>query len=159
MSKKRESDPICDDELLVRRVRVERFKSDRIPIVSPSAFEPRTKGDSQDVDGISLYRLDCLESVSDALRTISDDIKRQQTGVVAIQVLEVRSIRSMKLSVAESYEDESKPDRIAGHVVIPELNSSAYSADKTLIKQAMLDLATYASASDRILVTPLHQPP
>ncbi|MFZ4083400.1 MAG: hypothetical protein ACOYKN_19385 [Pirellula sp.] len=77
MSKKRESDPICDDELLVRRVRVERFKSARIPIVSPSAFEPRTKGDSQDVDGISLYRLDCFESVLDALRTISDDIKRQ----------------------------------------------------------------------------------
>jgi hypothetical protein len=74
MSKKRESDPISDDELLVRRVRVERFKSDRIPIVSPSAFEPRTKGDSQDVDGISLYRLDCLESVLDALRTISDDM-------------------------------------------------------------------------------------
>ena len=119
MSKKRESDPISEDELLVRRVRGERFRSEKVPFVSPSAFEPRTSGDFPDVDGISLYRLDCLESVLDALRTISDDMKRQQTGVVSIQVLEVRSIRSMQLTVAESYEDELKPDRIAGHVVIP----------------------------------------
>jgi hypothetical protein len=154
MSKKRESDPISEDELLVRRVWVERFRSDKVPFVSPSAFEPRTTGSSPDVDGISLYRLDCLESVWDALRTISDEIKRQQTGVVSIQVLEVRSIRSMQLTVAESYEDELKPDRIAGHVVIPELNSLEYSAKKSVIKQAMLDLATYASASDRIMVKP-----
>lgn len=155
MSKKRESDPISEDELLVRRVWFERFKSDRVPIVSPSAFEPRIKGNSQDVDGISLYRLDCLESVLDALRTISDEIKRQKTGVVAIHVLEVRSIHSMKLSVAESYEDASKPDRIAGHVVIPELNSREYAAKKEDMKQAMLELATLASEKDRILVDPV----
>ena len=154
MSKKRESEPISEDELLVRRVWHERFRSEKVPFVSPSAFEPRTTGDSPDVDGISLYRLDCLEDVLDALRTIPDEMKKKQTGVVSIQVLEVRSIRSMQLTVAESYEDEFKPDRIAGHVVIPELNALAYSANKTLIKQAMLDLATYASAKDRILVKP-----
>jgi hypothetical protein len=154
MSKKRESDPISEDELLVRRVWGERFRSDKVPFVSPSAFEPRTTGNSPDLDGISLYRLDCLESASDALRTILDDKKKQQTGVVSVQVLEVRSIRLMQLTVAESYEDELKPDRISGHVVIPELNSSAYSSNKTLIKQAMLDLAIYASAADRILVKP-----
>ena len=154
MSKKQESDPILEDELLVRRVRVERFRSVKVPFVSPSAFEPRTTGDSPDVDGISLYRLDCLENVLDVLRTISDDMKRRQTGAVSIQVLEVRSIGSMRLTVAESYEDELKPDRIAGHVVIPELNSLAYSANKTLLKQAMLDLATYSSATDRILIKP-----
>lgn len=158
MSKKRESDPISEDELLVRRVWVERFRSDKVPFVSPSAFEPRTTGSSPDVDGISLYRLDCLGNVRDALRTIPDDTKRQQTGVVSIQVLEVRSIRSMQLTVAESYEDELKPDRIAGHVVIPELNSKAYSTNKTLIKQVMLDLAIYASAADRVLVIPTNTP-
>ena len=154
MSKKRESDPISEDELLVRRVWGERFRSGKLPFVSPSAFEPRTTGDSPDVDGISLYRLDCLESASDALRTILDDKKKQQTGVVSVQILEVRSIRSMQLTVAESYEDELKPDRIAGHVVIPELNSLEYSAKKSEMKQAMLDLATYASPLDRILVKP-----
>ncbi len=154
MSKKRESDPISEDELLVRRVWHERFRSEKVPYVSPSAFEPRTTGVSPDVDGISLYRLDCLENVLDALRTISDDRKREQTGVVAIQVLEVRSIRSMQLTVAESYEDELKPDRIAGHVVISELNSLEYSTKKTVMKQAMLELATHASATDRILAKP-----
>lgn len=156
MSKKRESDPISEDELLVRRVRVERFRSKKVPYVSPSAFEPRMTGDSPDLDGISLYRLDCLESAMDALRTISDATKKQQTGVVAIQVLEVRSIRAMKLSVAESYEDVSKPDRVAGHVVIPELNSRDF-ADKDKkehIKQAMFALANCASPKDRILVHP-----
>jgi hypothetical protein len=154
MSKKQESDPISEDELLVRRVRVERFRSNKVPYVSPSAFEPRTKGDSQDVDGISLYRLDCFESALDALRTIAIETKRMETGVVAIQVLEVRSIRAMKLSVTESYEDVSKPDRVAGHVVIPELNSREYASKKNDMKQAMFALASYASAADRILVKP-----
>ncbi len=86
--------------------------------------------------------------------TIWEEQTRQQNGVVSIQVLEVRSIRSMRLTVAESYEDECKPNRIAGHVVIPELNSLEYSAKKTVMKQAMLDLATYASATARILVNP-----
>jgi hypothetical protein len=154
MSKKRESDPISEDELLVRRVRVEKFRSNKVPYISPSAFEPRTKGDSQDVDGISLYRLDCLENVLDALRTIRDETKRQETGVVAVQVLAVRSIRAMNLAVAESYDDVSKPDRVAGHVVIPELNSREFTAKKEEMKQAMFELATLASAEDRILVKP-----
>ncbi|MCU0721843.1 MAG: hypothetical protein MUC83_19185 [Pirellula sp.] len=156
MSKKRESDPISEDELLVRRVWVKRFRSDKVPFVSPSAFEPRTEGDSPDIDGISLYRLDCLENASDALGTILDEQKRQQNGVVSIQVLEVRSIRSMRLTVAESYEDELKPNRIPGHVVIPELNSLEYAAKKTVMKQAMLELATYASAPVRVLVNPVN---
>ena len=87
MSKKRESEPKSEDELLVRRVWHERFRSEKVPFVSPSAFEPRTTGDSPDVDGISLYRLDCLEDVLDALRTIPDEMKKKQTGVASIQVL------------------------------------------------------------------------
>jgi hypothetical protein len=98
--------------------------------------------------------LDCLENVLDALRTIRDETKRQETGVVAVQVLAVRSIRAMNLAVAESYDDVSKPDRVAGHVVIPELNSREFTAKKEEMKQAMFELATLASAEDRILVKP-----
>jgi hypothetical protein len=53
---KHESEPIGDDEWLLRRVRRERFRPLQIPLIAPAAFEPRIKGRDPDVDGISLFR-------------------------------------------------------------------------------------------------------
>lgn len=53
---KSEDDPITDDEWLLRRVRVEKFRTNKLPVVSPNAFEPRIRGRDPDGDGISLHR-------------------------------------------------------------------------------------------------------
>jgi hypothetical protein len=41
---KSETEPISDDEWLLRRIRVERFRLDKTPLISPDAFARRTKG-------------------------------------------------------------------------------------------------------------------
>ena len=50
-----ESDPSADDEWLIRLVWKDRV-TNRVPVISPNAFEPR----KDETDGISFYRRDCL---------------------------------------------------------------------------------------------------
>jgi hypothetical protein len=65
---KSEHDPITDEEWLLRRVRKEQFRTEKTPIISPNAFEPRIKGQDPDTDGISLYRAQCLSDPGEAVR-------------------------------------------------------------------------------------------
>src|SRR5689334_1348658 len=70
---KSEGDPITDDEWLLRRVRIEKFRTDRVPIISPNAFEPRVRGCDVDMDGISLYRAACIADPSEVLATVAPE--------------------------------------------------------------------------------------
>ncbi|HXG08676.1 MAG TPA: hypothetical protein VNK04_02710 [Gemmataceae bacterium] len=142
---KAETDPITDDEFLLRRVRIERFRTDQIPIISPNAFEPRIQGRDPDTDGISFYRAACLNE-PDEILALLDPQRWRENGIVR---LSVSFLKSLNLSVV------SKPDaRVNGHVVIPELNSRDYQADKARFKPIMLKLAEEASKDENIVRRP-----
>ena len=145
---KPETDPIADDEWLLRRVRVERFRTDKTPIISPNAFEPRLPGPKvrdPDTEGISLYRQECLASPEAILGTVDED-KRHAYGIVRIPV---SLLRTLNLTI------EIRQDtRILGHVVIPELNATAYTADKASFTPTLLRLAEAASEDANILRRP-----
>jgi hypothetical protein len=142
---KAETDPITDDEWLLRRVHFEKFKTDEVPIITPSAFDPRIKGRDPDTDGISLFREACLADPVEVLATIPSDNRHLQ-GIVRVAV---SFIKSLGLSV------ESKPDeRVKGHVVIPELNAAAYKANKARFTPIKLSLATEASKEENIVRWP-----
>lgn len=142
---KAETAPIADDEWLLRRVRVEKFRTDKVPIISPNAFEPRIKGRDPDTDGISLYRAACLDDASEVLATIAPE-RRHEYGIARVSV---SGLRSLGLSV------ESKPDdRIRGHVVIPELNSRDYESDKSRFTPIKEKLARMASENENIVRSP-----
>lgn len=142
---KDEGDPITDDEWLLRRVWNKRFRTDKTPIVSPNAFEPRLTGRDRDADGISLYRAECLDDPTDILATL-DPARRPETAVVRVRV---SSIRSWGFSV------RSKPvPEIKGHVTIPELNAGDYEADKGRFTPIKERLATEASRDENVLQHP-----
>ncbi len=133
---KDETDPIAEDECLLRRVRVEKFRTTDVPIISPNAFEPRVKGRDTDADGISLYRRDCLNDPAEILAHLPPE-KRNVTGIVGVTVREITRL-GMTVRIAPD------PD-IKGHVVIPELNASAYATDKSAFTHIKLALAEAAS--------------
>jgi hypothetical protein len=142
---KAETDPIADDEWLLRRVRIEQFRTNKVPIISPNAFEPRIKGRDPDTDGIRFYRAACLEDPSEVLATI-DPKRWHEYGIVRISV---SLLKSLQLSV------RSKPDdRIRGHVVVPELNSVDYESDKSRFTWIKARLADHASEDENIVKQP-----
>jgi hypothetical protein len=142
---KAESDPVTDDEWLLRCVFFKRFRTDELPIISPNTFEPRDKKSRQpDTDGISLYRAACLADVSEILAPIAED-KRALTGIVRIPVA---LLQTLGLSV------KIKPDVVRGHVVIPELREELYFADKAKFTPIKLALAVEASKDENIVRWP-----
>lgn len=142
---KTETDLITDDEWLLRRVRIEKFRTDKNPIISPNAFEPRIKGRDPDTDGISFYRAACLADPSEVLATIPPE-RRGEYGIVRISV---SLLKSLQLSV-KSRQDE----RIRGHVVVPELNSEDYQSDKPRFTPIKEKLAAQASEDENIVKQP-----
>lgn len=142
---KSEAEIVTDDEWLLRRVHKDRFRSEKVPILSPRAFEPRVKGRDPDDDGISLYREACLSSPEDVLATVAAE-KRPDFGVVRLPVL---AFRQMNLDIVPAPDD-----RIPGHVVIPALNSRDFAAAKSAYTPLLLDLATLASEDANIVVSP-----
>jgi hypothetical protein len=133
---KSESDPIDDDELLIRRIHRDRYKTDRVPKVSASGFEPRYRGNDPDTTGISLYRLACLQHADDVLLPVPEEKRRDQ----ALVTVSVRFLKSLGLSVRSESDGA-----VAGHVVIPELNSGDYEANKTGFTKYLKDLANESS--------------
>ena len=132
---KPETDPISPDEWLIRLVFHTRFTA-KAPIIGASAFEPRVVGDAPDVDGISLFRRDCLNEPTDALLAIRET-SRSLTGLVQ---LPVSLFTELGLSVRVKCIPES-----AGHVVISELNSTVYAANKARFTPIRKRLAEVAS--------------
>lgn len=146
---KTEADPITEDEWLLRRVHKTKFRTTKAPIISPSAFEPRVKGNDPDWDGISLYRAACLNIPNEILATVAPE-KLPEIGVVRIQV---KDLRDLGLTV------EPKPDpHVKGHVVIPEFNARDFAGDKSRFTPSMLALATLASDDSNILIWPAELP-
>jgi hypothetical protein len=146
---KPETDPIADDEWLLRRVRVERFRTDKTPIISPNAFEPRVKGRDIDHDGISLYREACLNAPADILTTVAED-RRHEYGIVRVPI---SLLRTLNLSV--QFRQDA---RVLGHVVIPELNAEAYAVDKARFTPIKEQLAAVASEDENIIRRPSGEP-
>jgi hypothetical protein len=144
---KNEADPITDDEWLLRRVHKSRFKTNKTPIISPSAFEPRIEGRGRDpdIDGISLYREACVAAPEDILATVAVD-KREDQGIVRIPVAALRQL---------NFAIDSKPDsQILGHVVIPDLNSENFASAKASYTPVLVDLARLASQDENIVRRP-----
>jgi hypothetical protein len=149
LSLKDESEPITDDEWLVRRVPANRFRTHKVPYVSPGAFEPRVKGEAPDEEGISLYRLACLGSIQPILDFIGDPRKQLLTGFVRMRVSE---IRGLGLSIVADRDND-----LVGHVVIPELSAEAWRDTehrRPACRQYMMELAELASRPDAILYGP-----
>lgn len=146
---KDETDPITDDEWFLRRVRVEKFRTDKVPIISPNAFEPRVKGRDPDADGISLYREECLAQAEEVLTGVSMD-RWHEYGIVRIPASLLKSLNLTVRSVPD--------DRVKGHVVIPELNASDYESDKAKFTPIKERLAAVASENDNILRSPTPPP-
>ncbi len=142
---KPESEPISDDEYLLRRVHRDRFRSDRAPVVSPNAFEPRIKGRDPDADGISLFREACVAAATDILATIPEE-KRNEYAIVRVPVTLFKDLGLTARPVPD--------DRVLGHVVIPELNAADYDADKTRFTPVKLALATAASEDAAVVQRP-----
>lgn len=137
-SMKAETDPITDDEWLVRLVWGDRL-TNRVPVISPNAFEPR----ATETEGISLYRLDCLNDPTDALMPIQES-KQPRYAIVKIPV-------SLLISLGLS--TQPQPGQVPGHVVVPELNITDYNADKARFTPIKLRLAE--AASENIIRRPL----
>lgn len=136
---KDEAEPIADDEWLVRLVWSDFMKPPGITI-TPSAFEPKPR----ETTGISLFRLDCLQEVIQALEAIPDPEKRQRYGIVKIPI---SLLHELGLS--------AKPDPISavtGHVIVPELNITEYKAKKAHFTPIKLSLAE--AATKNVLYVP-----
>jgi hypothetical protein len=142
---KSEDDPIADEEWLLRRIRVEQFRTDKLPVISPNAFEPRIKGRDPDADGISLFRAACLADPSAVLATISAE-RLHEYGIVRIQV---SFLKSLNLTVVSK-----RDERIKGHVVIPQLNSDDYQSDRARFTSIKVKLAIEASQDENIVRRP-----
>jgi len=128
---KAETDPITEDECLIRLVWEGRVTT-RVPIISPNAFEPR----KTETDGISFYRRACLNHPADALIPIAPD----KRGRYAIVEIPVSLLTTLGLSV--------RPEPIAavpGHVVVSEINITSYLANKPRYTPIKLRLAEAAS--------------
>ena len=142
---KSEDEPITDDEWLLRRIRIEQFRSDKVPLISPNAFEPRIKGRDPDTNGISLYREACLADPADILATVAEE-KRQEYGIVRIPM---SLLHSLGMTAVIDHDD-----RIKGHIVIPEFNSTDYEQDKASFTPIKLAFAIEASKDENIVRAP-----
>lgn len=137
---KAESEPISEDEVLWRRVRREKFRSDQTPALSYKAFEPRIKGREPDVDGISLFRASCLSSPT-VIRG-----NPNENGIVQIPVV---AIRRMGLTVVSS-----PTEAVPGHVVIQEINAAGWVSSKDRLRMIVEELALIASEPGNIVLRP-----
>lgn len=140
---KAETDPITADEWLLRLVWEDRF-TQKVPVISPRTFEPRT-GKHPDTDGLSLFREACVANPTDVLVVIGED-KRARYGIVR---LPVTALGGLGLTVSAS-----PIDTVAGHVVIPELNSTAFQDKANTPFFVATQLALAKIASENIV----HQP-
>ncbi|MBI3821687.1 MAG: hypothetical protein HY289_03295 [Planctomycetes bacterium] len=136
---KAETESISEDEWLIRLVWHDRL-TNRVPIISPNAFEPR----DTETDGISLYRLDCLRDPTDALIPIAE-AKRPRYAIVKIPA-------SLLKSLGLTAQPNPRQD-VPGHIVIPELNIIDYKRDKARFTPIKLRLAE--AASENIVRRPI----
>jgi hypothetical protein len=130
---KSEDEPITEDEFILRLIRPKLLKP-RLPIpIVAEAFRPS----SGDDDGISVVREACISTCTEALNLIEDEEKRRGYSIARLRIID---ILGLNLTV--------RPDRhpkVAGHGVIPQMNSVEYPKNKGLLKPIQARLAALAS--------------
>jgi hypothetical protein len=129
---KPESEPVTDDEFVIRLVWHAFFREGAEMCVVPRAFNPR----DDETTGISVFRAACLGHFLDTLAVIAPG-KRKFYYLVALPVSE---LRTLGITV--------RPDAIPevpGHAVLSELNSTAVLMDKGRWKPILESLARLAS--------------
>jgi hypothetical protein len=134
MAMKAETDPITEDEWLIRLVWETKLKvKDQAILIAANAFEPLPN----DTDGLSLFRRACLKDPGDALLAIAVEEKRRRYAIAQVPA---SLLPSLGLSV------RSAPiAAVPGHVVIPEINIADYTANKarfTPVKQRLAEVAS-----------------
>ncbi len=129
---KHEGEPVSADENIVRLVWREFLRPGELVPILPVAFKPRPN----DTEGVSVFRLACLDSPLDALTAMLPE----KRGGYAIAVFPVSELTALGLSVKPA-----KIDSVPGHAVIPELNFATVSADTTTWKMVQLALAQIAA--------------
>lgn len=129
---RQEDEPVLPEESVLRLIWRDYFRPGLDLEVQPAAFEPR-KNES---DGISVFRLACLDNPSDALAVIAED-KRDK---YAIAVLPVAAVLALGLTV-----NPAKIAAVPGHAVLPELSAPSCKADKARCKTLQKKLAEIAS--------------
>ena len=145
---KSESEPITDDDWLIRRVHKMYWLAESFPFIIPEAFRPREKGDAPDLTGISVHRLSCLQCLEESLAKVPAD-KLGAAGLVRFQVSELTALGWSVVTEA----DNDDPI-IPGHCVIPELSVQSYEANKQLRKLGMATLAELASRPNCLVLVP-----
>ena len=146
---KLESDPITDDEWLLRRIPAVRVRLNKTPIISPNAFEPLMPGPKvrhPDIDGINLYRMACLSDPNEVLATV-DPSRHSEFAIARIPI---SLIKMLQLTVVPIFDS-----RVPGHVVIPELSTNFYNSNEPRFKIILAHLAAVASEPANLLLRPL----
>ena len=129
---KNEDEPVSADENIVRLIWREFLRPGEMVPILPVAFKPR----ANEMEGVSVFRLACLNKPMDALTAMLPE----KRGGYAIAVFPVSELYALGLSVMPA-----KIDSVPGHARIPELNFAAVSADTSAWKVIQLALAQIAA--------------
>jgi hypothetical protein len=139
---KLETDPLTDDEAVLRLVHLSRYDPRApSPVVAPDFLRPTER----DTTGVSVFRDQCLSSPEQALLAVPD-AKRMLYSIVK---LPIALLQSYGLSVIPDPIEEAP-----GHMVIPELSIERYKANKESLKKVQLLLAQFAVSSVVLTAAP-----
>lgn len=139
---KDETSPVSPDELVVRLVWRDFHRPGQDQPVLDRAFLPR----SNETTGISVFRLACLSTVTDALKVMAPE-KRDGYALALIPVAE---LTALGLSV-----EPAKVDEVPGHALLPELNRTLLTDDPEKCRDLQHSLAVLAAKN---LIPPAEQP-
>lgn len=129
---KDENSPVSADEVVIRLIWTDFYKPGLPVSVSAKAFLPRPN----DPEGISVYRLACVSDAKDVLVVMAPE-KRDKYWLALLPVAELTSIG---LTV-----QPDKIDMIAGHAVIPEMNSTLAMHDSDACLELQKKIAIIAA--------------
>ena len=130
---KLETEAVSSDEFVLRCIWGQYFDP-ALPLpIRERAFSPR----SDEGDGISVFRLACVAAAEDVLSVFAES-KRDSYGIT---MLSVGDLAALGLSVVSS-----PITGVAGHAVIPELNSDRCKADKLWCNGMRKRLSVLATA-------------
>ena len=126
---KTEDSEVTSDEILLRLVWHHFFKLGPPVRVALRAFHPK----SLEIDGISLFRLACLNDAQECLVAIIKSENRTLNGIVG---LVVGDIYKLGLSILPKHNTQ-----VAGHVILPEINITTWTNEKPLLLPVVEALA------------------
>ena len=134
---KTESEPVTGDEILLRLIWETYVRPEDELSIRPNGFGPKPN----ERDGISVFRMACLNSADEVMAVIAP-VKRARYAIVAIPA-------SAVFALGMTVVPDPIPD-VPGHAVIPELNCG--SADTISTADRLLALAELAST---VVIRPL----